>query len=154
MRASARYLRTSPRKVRLVADRRPGRDALHAEAGLRLVEGRPRAAPDDLAAHPARALGRSAEHLAQGDDRALGGHQGRLQEGAGRADVRRDRAVLVAGGEEIGEGSKVRTPWLHDFLDDPSSRIRPWLEIRMPSFDLTEEQMDRERGVVPGRAPV
>jgi mono/diheme cytochrome c family protein len=36
----------------------------------------------------------------------------------------------------------VRTPWLHAFLRDPSTPIRPWLEIRMPSFDLTEEQLN------------
>lgn len=50
--------------------------------------------------------------------------------------------LLYNSAERIGEGSKVRTPWLHSFLDDPSDRIRPWLEIRMPSFDLTEEQLN------------
>lgn len=41
---------------------------------------------------------------------------------------------------KIGEGSRVHTPWLHQFLKDPSNKIRPWLEIRMPTFELSEEQ--------------
>ena len=41
---------------------------------------------------------------------------------------------------KIGEGSRVQTPWLHAFLQDPSDEIRPWLQVRMPTFDFTEEQ--------------
>jgi hypothetical protein len=41
---------------------------------------------------------------------------------------------------KIGEGSRVQTPWLHAFLQDPSDAIRPWLKVRMPTFDFTEEQ--------------
>jgi mono/diheme cytochrome c family protein/predicted nucleic acid-binding Zn-ribbon protein len=41
---------------------------------------------------------------------------------------------------KIGEGSRVHTPWLHQFLQDPSNKIRPWLEVRMPTFELSEEQ--------------
>ena len=40
----------------------------------------------------------------------------------------------------VGEGSRVQTPWLHAFLKDPSNTIRPWLSLRMPSFDFSEEQ--------------
>jgi mono/diheme cytochrome c family protein len=40
----------------------------------------------------------------------------------------------------IGEGSRVQTDWLHAFLQDPSDEIRPWLQVRMPTFDFTEEQ--------------
>ena len=43
---------------------------------------------------------------------------------------------------KIGEGARVHTPWLHAFLEDPSRPIRPWLEIRMPSFEFTEEQLN------------
>jgi mono/diheme cytochrome c family protein len=50
--------------------------------------------------------------------------------------------LLYNADEKIGEGSRVRTPWLHDFLDDPSNKIRPWLEIRMPTFELSEEQLN------------
>jgi cytochrome c2 len=41
---------------------------------------------------------------------------------------------------KVGEGSRVQTPWLHGFLKDPGKKIRPWLNLRMPSFDFTEEQ--------------
>jgi cbb3-type cytochrome oxidase cytochrome c subunit len=41
---------------------------------------------------------------------------------------------------KVGEGSRVHTDWLHGFLKDPANRIRPWLDIRMPTFDLSEEQ--------------
>jgi cytochrome c2 len=42
----------------------------------------------------------------------------------------------------VGEGSRVRTAWLHGFLKDPSDRIRPWLEVRMPTFEFSEEQVN------------
>jgi len=42
----------------------------------------------------------------------------------------------------IGEGARVNTAWLHDFLKDPSHKIRPWFDLRMPTFDFTEEQLN------------
>jgi mono/diheme cytochrome c family protein len=39
-----------------------------------------------------------------------------------------------------GEGARVQTPWLHTFLQDPSNKIRPWLQLRMPTFEFTEEE--------------
>jgi len=41
---------------------------------------------------------------------------------------------------KIGEGARVQTPWLHGFLQDPSNHIRPWLEVRMPTFGFSEDQ--------------
>jgi cytochrome c2 len=41
---------------------------------------------------------------------------------------------------KVGEGSRVQTAWLHGFLKDPSNTIRPWLTLRMPTFDFTEQQ--------------
>jgi mono/diheme cytochrome c family protein len=41
---------------------------------------------------------------------------------------------------KVGEGARVKTPWLHAFLQDPSVPIRPWLQVRMPTFEFTEEQ--------------
>jgi cytochrome c2 len=41
-----------------------------------------------------------------------------------------------------GEGARVHTPWLHGFLKDPRDRIRPWLDLRMPTFPFTEEQVN------------
>jgi mono/diheme cytochrome c family protein len=41
-----------------------------------------------------------------------------------------------------GEGARVQTPWLHEFLKDPSNRIRPWLDLRMPTFPLGEPEVN------------
>ncbi|MBI3195241.1 MAG: c-type cytochrome [Ignavibacteriae bacterium] len=38
------------------------------------------------------------------------------------------------------EGAKVQEPWLHEFLKIPST-IRPWLNIRMPSFALKDSEI-------------
>ncbi len=43
---------------------------------------------------------------------------------------------------KIGEGARVHTDWLHGFLADPSNHIRPWLQLRMPTFEFTEEQLN------------
>ncbi len=42
----------------------------------------------------------------------------------------------------IGEGARVQSHWLHEFLRDPSDRVRPWLEVRMPTFGFTELQLN------------
>ncbi len=41
---------------------------------------------------------------------------------------------------KMGEGARVHTDWLHGFLQHPENHIRPWLEVRMPTFEFTEEQ--------------
>lgn len=38
-----------------------------------------------------------------------------------------------------GEGAKVQHSWLYGFLQNVET-LRPWLKVRMPSFDLTNEQ--------------
>jgi cytochrome c2 len=38
------------------------------------------------------------------------------------------------------EGSKVQEKWLHGFLKTPEP-IRPWLNLRMPTFNLTDEEI-------------
>jgi cytochrome c2 len=50
--------------------------------------------------------------------------------------------LLYNAAAKIGEGSRVQTPWLHDFLKDPSRKIRPWLELRMPTFEFTEDELN------------
>lgn len=40
----------------------------------------------------------------------------------------------------LPEGSKVQEPWLHDFLKNPTV-IRPWLNIRMPSFAMSDSEV-------------
>jgi cytochrome c2 len=43
---------------------------------------------------------------------------------------------------KVGEGARVQTPWLHGFLSDPSHKIRPWVNLRMPTFEFTEEDLN------------
>ncbi|MEX1277321.1 MAG: c-type cytochrome [Bacteroidota bacterium] len=40
------------------------------------------------------------------------------------------------------QGAKVQEAWLHEFLKAPST-IRPWLEIRMPTFSLTDAEISK-----------
>lgn len=39
----------------------------------------------------------------------------------------------------LGEGAKVQAQWLFDFLHNPSA-IRPWVEVRMPSYNYLSGQ--------------
>jgi mono/diheme cytochrome c family protein len=50
--------------------------------------------------------------------------------------------VLYNEKSRIGEGARVHSDWLHGFLKDPSNHVRPWLHVRMPTFDFTEEQLN------------
>ena len=39
------------------------------------------------------------------------------------------------------EGGRAQSPWLFSFLKDPTvTKIRPWLHVRMPTFQLTDEE--------------
>jgi len=38
------------------------------------------------------------------------------------------------------EGWRVQPDWLFAFLEDPSKKLRPWLDVRMPTFPLTDER--------------
>jgi cytochrome c2 len=42
----------------------------------------------------------------------------------------------------IGEGARVQSHWLHEFLRDPKVKVRPWLEVRMPTFGFSELQLN------------
>jgi cytochrome c2 len=42
-----------------------------------------------------------------------------------------------------GEGAKVQSDWLFAFLHGPKTgQIRPWLRVRMPTFDFTSDQIN------------
>jgi cytochrome c2 len=42
-----------------------------------------------------------------------------------------------------GEGAKVQSDWLFSFLGAPrSGQIRPWLKVRMPTFEFTPDQLN------------
>ena len=40
----------------------------------------------------------------------------------------------------VGEGRKVQSPWLFEFLQEPFP-LRPWFEIRMPTFGLNDNDI-------------
>jgi mono/diheme cytochrome c family protein len=42
----------------------------------------------------------------------------------------------------MGEGARVQSHWLHEFLRDPSRNVRPWLEVRMPTFGFAEPDLN------------
>jgi mono/diheme cytochrome c family protein len=48
--------------------------------------------------------------------------------------------ILYNEKSRIGEGARVHTDWLHGFLAAPENKIRPWLQLRMPTFHFDEEQ--------------
>jgi mono/diheme cytochrome c family protein len=48
--------------------------------------------------------------------------------------------ILYNEESQVGEGSRVQTAWLHEFLGNPENRVRPWLQMRMPTFEFTEEE--------------
>lgn len=41
-----------------------------------------------------------------------------------------------------GEGAKVKPEWLFQFIKSPST-IRPWLRVRMPTFGLKDEEINK-----------
>ena len=42
----------------------------------------------------------------------------------------------------VGEGHRVQTDWFYHFLNDVVE-IRPWLDIRMPSYNLTSDERNK-----------
>jgi len=38
------------------------------------------------------------------------------------------------------EGWRVQPDWLFSFVEDPSNKLRPWLDVRMPTFPFTDEK--------------
>jgi mono/diheme cytochrome c family protein len=52
-----------------------------------------------------------------------------------------ETAVAFAPPNLIGEGMKAQSEWLFGFLKKPQTgQIRPWLEVRMPTFELTDQE--------------
>jgi mono/diheme cytochrome c family protein len=53
-----------------------------------------------------------------------------------------DAAISSSPPDLIGEGQKVQPDWLFEFLKNPTTQIRPWLNVRMPTFDFTDEEVN------------
>jgi len=65
---------------------------------------------------------------------------------AGGGDVLQAQALsapmLYNSESKIGEGARVQSDWLQGFLGDPSNKVRPWLNLRMPTFHFTQDQLN------------
>jgi len=63
-------------------------------------------------------------------------------EGRG-GNIRRlyENQLTMAPPNLMGEGKKVQSPWLFKFLQHPTP-IRPWLQVRMPTFGLSNEETE------------
>lgn len=52
-----------------------------------------------------------------------------------------ETAVAFAPPNLIGEGMKAQSEWLFGFLKKPvTGQIRPWLQVRMPTFELSDQE--------------
>ncbi|MFA6237430.1 MAG: c-type cytochrome [Bacteriovorax sp.] len=61
-----------------------------------------------------------------------------------RGDILRSYADDINQGPPrlVGQGHRVQTDWLYHFLQSPTP-IRPWLSIRMPTFNLSTEEKNK-----------
>lgn len=61
-----------------------------------------------------------------------------------RGDILRNYADDINQGPPrlVGEGHRVQSDWLYHFLQAPG-QIRPWLKIRMPTYNLSVEERNR-----------
>jgi mono/diheme cytochrome c family protein len=42
------------------------------------------------------------------------------------------------------QGARAQSPWMFNFLKDPTvMKIRPWMQVRMPTFQFTDEQANK-----------
>jgi cytochrome c2 len=60
--------------------------------------------------------------------------------GGGVRDVYAEDDIFRAPPVLQQQGWRVQPDWLFAFLQDPSSQLRPWLNIRMPTFPLGDER--------------
>jgi mono/diheme cytochrome c family protein len=66
-----------------------------------------------------------------------------LLEGEGHAIQTSIEDVGLLPPNLASQGARVQSPWLFDYLHDPSREtMRPWLSVRMPTFDFTDEEVN------------
>jgi cytochrome c2/cytochrome c553 len=119
----------SKEQVPLAAQKQLSADERHAEEAMRMVR-----EYNCRGCHVVGAGGGSMAHIIKDQLEQSGGDV--LQAPALSAPI------LYNAESKIGEGSRVQSDWLHGFLSDPSNKIRPWLELRMPTIQFTEEQLN------------
>jgi cytochrome c2 len=119
----------SKEQVPLAAQKQLSPDERHAEEAMRLIR--------EYNCRGCHVVGAGG-----GSMRAV--IEDQLEQGGG--DVLQAQAlsapILYNAESKIGEGSRVQSDWLHGFLSDPSNKVRPWLTVRMPTFEFTEEQLN------------
>ena len=91
--------------------------------------------------HLVRQLNCQGCHVIQGEGAAV---EPTIREWLVRFDGRSDNEAAAlsssfAPPNLVGEGAKVQTDWLFEFLHAPEE-IRPWLSARMPTFNLSAEE--------------
>ena len=69
----------------------------------------------------------------------LGCHQILADAGKPRIDAHLDRKTMVPP-MIVDESEKVQPPWLFNYLKRPTA-MRPWLQIRMPTFNFTYDEL-------------
>jgi cytochrome c2 len=66
-----------------------------------------------------------------------------LIEGKGHAIRSAIENVALLPPNLAAQGARVQADWLFEFLHDPSAvTLRPWLEVRMPTFGFSDEQVN------------
>ncbi|MFQ5675468.1 MAG: c-type cytochrome, partial [bacterium] len=53
-----------------------------------------------------------------------------------------DEALSFSPPDLVGEGRKVQPDWLFEFLKNPTTQIRPWLNVRMPTFQFSDDEVN------------
>jgi cytochrome c2 len=116
-------------QVPLVAQQQLGADERHVQAGKRLVRDY-----NCRGCHQVGEYGGAIREVVKSQLEAAGGDPSNA--------LGLSPPMLYNAQSKIGEGARVHTGWLHDFLADPSRKVRPWFDLRMPTFEFTEEQLN------------
>jgi cytochrome c2 len=119
----------SKEQVPLAAQAQLGPDQKHVQAGARLVR-----EYNCRGCHQIGEKGGSIREVVRSQIEAAGGEPSQA--------LGLSPPLLYNAAAKIGEGSRVHTDWLHAFLSDPSDEIRPWFDLRMPTFHFTEEELN------------
>ena len=116
-------------QVPLAAQKQLGADGKHVEAGARLVR-----EYNCRGCHQIGEKGGSIREVVRSQIEAAGGEPSQA--------IGLSPPLLYSSVAKMGEGARVHTDWLHGFLADPSKEIRPWFDLRMPTFHFTEEELN------------
>ncbi|MBI3932716.1 MAG: c-type cytochrome [Acidobacteria bacterium] len=124
-------------QVPLAAQKRLSADERYVEQGRRLVR-----SYNCQGCHVVGAKGGAIKAVIQDlEEKRLAAEGKDVEDGRFRAPAL-SPPILFNDKSQIGEGARVQTAWLHAFLKDPSEQVRPWLQVRMPTFEFAEEDLN------------